>query len=250
MASDTVTMRLEGDVPLTEFSVAVSQFNLLIVGLSRVISPKVPIDWAVEELISLPTAAETTVYGRSEQRGAVHSVARGYLEVGQALRAGEMVPYGVGEPATKMRGVLNGRINTLVFETADSEAAVQATPPKEPESRREVVTMGAVMGRIQTVTNRGPLRFTLYDTLHDRAISCYLQPGHEEVMLGVWGKVAVVEGLVRRDPKTGRPLSVREIRNVVVRPEGERGSFREAIGALEGPFRMTAAEAVRQLRDA
>jgi hypothetical protein len=178
-------------------------------------------------------------------------VTHGYLVVGQSLQRGASIPYApaVQKAAKDMQGVLNGKVKQLVFETAEDEAAVRAAPVPLTTKPREIITRGAVTGRVQTVTNRGSLRFTLYDLLHDRAVGCYLAEGREDLMLGAWGKVAVVEGLVRRDPETGRPLSVRQISELVVRPEGERDSYRAARGAVQGPFLMSPEEAIRRVRD-
>ena len=78
------------------------------------------------------------------------------------------------------------------------------------------VAYGGVTGRIQTLSSRGGLRFTLFDTLFDRAVSCYLAEGQEELMRDVWGRMAVVEGLVTRDRATGRPQVIRSVRGVTV----------------------------------
>lgn len=48
----------------------------------------------------------------------------------------------------------------------------------------------AIEGVVQTLTSRRGLRFTLFDSLHDQAVSCYLEDGQEELMRGVWGRRA------------------------------------------------------------
>jgi len=243
---------MEGDIPLPEYARVVGHFDRLVAQLTHEIAPAVPIDWALEELVSLPSSAETTAYGRADSRDAVYRVAEGYLTVGRALERGAVIPYSmpIKQTADQMRDVLNGRVTSLVFETAESEATVTAAPSAQPQQRREIVTKGAVTGRIQTVTNRRGLRFTLYDVVHDRAVSCYLAEGREDVMLGAWGKFAVVEGLVRRNPETGRPVSIRQISDVTVRAEGGPNDYLGARGAVPGPFLMTSEEAVRRVRDA
>lgn len=103
---------------------------------------------------------------------------------------------------------------------------------------------------MQTLSSRGSLRFTLYDLVFDKAVSCYLEPGHEETMRGVWGKLASVEGWVTRDTLTGRPISVRRITSVQPRREVEPGSFREARGAVRaGPDAERPEVAIRRMRD-
>ena len=50
-------------------------------------------------------------------------------------------------------------------------------------------------------------------------------------MLDAWGKIALVEGRVYRD-QDGHPYAVRRITDVTILPEAERGSYREARGAV------------------
>jgi len=110
---------------------------------------------------------------------------------------------------------------------------------------------GAVEGRVQTVTSRRGLRFTLYDSLYDHAVSCYLGEKQEELMRGVWGRRAVVEGWISRDPISGRPVAIRRIFNVTVLPDVAPGSYEKARGALPyDPADVAPEERVRQVRDA
>lgn len=91
---------------------------------------------------------------------------------------------------------------------------------------------GGIQGRVQTLTNRGGLRFHLYDLLNDRSVSCYLEEGQEDIMRDVWGQLAVVEGWVHRDPVTGRPMSIRKVRNVSPVSEVATDRYREARGVV------------------
>jgi hypothetical protein len=108
-----------------------------------------------------------------------------------------------------------------------------------------------VLGRVQTLSHRGSLRFTLYDLLHDRAVSCYLQEGQQDIMRGAWDRLALVKGWVKRDPVNGRPTTIRRVRAVEVRDEGQLGDWRQAGGLLRGEGTDEPAEAtIRRLRDA
>lgn len=110
---------------------------------------------------------------------------------------------------------------------------------------------GAVTGRTQTPNNRQGLRFTLYDALHDRAVACYLEEGREELMRGLWGRMAIVEGWVSRDALTGRPITIRHASNVTPLREVEPGSLRNGRGIARPPAGAELPEvAIRRLRDA
>ena len=50
----------------------------------------------------------------------------------------------------------------------------------------------------------------MYDELFDSAVSSYLGEEHEDMMRDAWGKRLIVEGWIRRDPETGRPVTVRK----------------------------------------
>lgn len=138
--------------------------------------------------------------------------------------AGEAIAY--GRPSTtsprtmelllEITGLLGDGIDEIRFETSEKEAVIRpgdelpsATAKPEPSMDR-----GTVVGRVQTLQGRGQLRFTLYDLAHDRAVSCWLSPGQEEQMRGMWGHLVEVEGVVSRDPVTNLPLSVRKVTDV------------------------------------
>jgi hypothetical protein len=148
--------------------------------------------------------------------------------------------------------LVGGKIESIRFETDDFDAEVLSPSVRLPAPEEAVVTYGAVEGRIQSMTNRRGLRFTLYDLADDHAVSCYLREDCEDTMRHGWGKMAVVEGLVRRDPQSGRITTVREIQpnGIQLVEPGERDSWREAIGcapATEGG--ILPEEAVRRGRD-
>ena len=69
-------------------------------------------------------------------------------------------------------------------------------------------------------------------------------------MRQAWGSMALVEGLVRRDPKTGLPTTIRHVRNITIIPPAEPKRYRRAIGcAPAGRGEESAVDAIRRLRD-
>jgi hypothetical protein len=255
--SDTVTLALQGTVSLSEFSTAVARFNALVAALA--VEAKVEgVIWQIDGLEY--SSAITTARGVPEngtKPEEIDRVVRAYLEVGQALERGETIPYPptVSKEAQDIANLLRGSaIEAIRFETAESEAIVQeptvAVPVPAVSVEREEA-YGAVTGRIQTLSNRNSLRFTLYDLIRDRAVSCYLVAGRESIMRQVWGHVATVEGWVSRDPKTGRPLTVRRVSNVTVLAEVEPQGYINARGALPRKESDPLPEVLtRRLRDA
>ena len=114
-----------------------------------------------------------------------------------------------------------------------------------------VTSFGGIQGRVQTLSNRGSLRFMLYDMLNNKAVSCYITSGKEEIMRDIWGKMAVVEGLVTRDPVNGRPISIRHVRNIIPQSEPYIGlDYQASRGVSPSLNGLSPEEAIRRLRDA
>jgi hypothetical protein len=102
----------------------------------------------------------------------------------------------MANPAAVCGRSVSAGVEALRFETAEAEATVReaallglaVAAPTATES------YGAVTGRVQTLTSRSGLRFTLYDRLYDRAVACYLAEGQESLMREMWDQLATVEG--------------------------------------------------------
>lgn len=257
MASDTATLALHGDVSLEAFADAIAHFHSLIAALSLEASAT-DVEWEVDALEY--SSAITTVRGiprNGSTQEHVERVVRSYLEVGRALEHGTTVPYPkrVSTPAQGITELLAWRrVEAIRFETAEADAIVRYRPRvevPEPEALEPTSAYGAVTGRVQTLTSRIQLRFTLYDHIHDRAVSCYLAEGRESMMRQMWDRVATVEGVVTRDPISGRPLTVRNVANITPLHEAEPWEYERAKGAL--PYKegdLSPEEAIRRLRDA
>lgn len=250
MAGSTVTLVLEGEIPLAKFAQAMAGFNRLVESLSKEVASGAAIQWTVDTLQS--GSAIATARGESEAQTAVEEVVHAYLTAAKAEERGEPSPYSpsVHKAFASIAQVLDGDITAARFETEEGDATVYGgTAPKAPSP--VLSAYGAVTGRVQTLTSRGSLRFTLFDVLLDRAVSCYLEPGYEETMRDMWGRIAFVEGWVTRDRASGRPLSVRRITRVTPRLEVEPGGFRQARGAVRvAEDAMNPETTIRKLRDA
>lgn len=257
MAKDQITLGLDGDVFLPEFVTAMGSFERLVGTLVIAVARDEFIEWRVTHLERGGTAL-ATVQGLGNPTP-VERVVHAFEAVGEALESGLTLPF-AGEVETQARTLtsfINGRIHAVRFETAEKDAIIEkpfvgtSTPsPPMSEGGPPLTSYGAVMGRVQTLSSRGQLRFTLYDLLDDRAISCYLSEDQESLMRDVWGKVAVVEGRIRRDRTTGRPVTIRRVTEVRV-IEGDPDAWKKARGVVPVPAGgPSAEEVIRQLRDA
>jgi hypothetical protein len=258
MADDTVTLALQGDVSLEAYADALSHFRNLVAALASE-AKAADVVWQIEDLEY--SSAITTVRGvptNGTRPESIARVVRSYLEVGQALERRSTIPFHetVRTEAHAILTVLsNVSVEAVRFETAEADAIVREQPmldpPRVPLPQRADPTYGAVTGRVQTLTSRTGLRFTVYDHIHDRAVSCYLVEGQESMMRQMWDRVATVEGIVTRDPLTGRPLTVRKISKVTPLAEAEPQTYQNARGALPHREGDPAPEdVIRRLRDA
>lgn len=250
MAKDTITLALNGEVTIHDFASAVSNLETLVHALSEEFGVADKIEWIIHDLQA--GSAVATIRGETETVEQAERVVEAYASVGKALQAGERPDFSehVVRAATGITKILGDRVTSIRFETPDLDVTVAAHPDITLASAT-VRSLGALEGRVQTLSNRKGLRFNLYDTLHDRAVSCYLQEGKEDLMREIWGKRAIVEGEVTRDALTGRPLAVRRVFNIQVLPEGQRGSYLKARGITpRGLGAPRAEEVIRRVRDA
>src|SRR5207253_2344141 len=125
----------------------------------------------------------------------VEKVVRAYGSAGSALERGTEIPFSdrVKRELFELTSILNGKVEAIRFETAETESIVRSPQALDVRASTaiglptymETAVYGAVEGRIQTLTNRGSLRFTLYDTHNDKAVSCYVAEGKEDQLRDV-----------------------------------------------------------------
>lgn len=271
MADNTVTLVLDGEVPLSEFAKAIANFSELVKALSAE-SGAPSLEWMIQDLSVSSALASAMALGEEK---VVEAVITSYENVAQALESDADIPYSepVRTAAKKIVSIDDyRRIPTVRFETARRESIVRVRPPRSADVKatadvitleREVAPLpqlaarpalpayGGVQGRIQTLTTRGGLRFTLYDLLYDKAVSCYLAEDRKDILRDLWGSLAVVEGFVTRDPVTGRPLSIRQVAEITpIREPVSKFDYQQARGAAPSLGGLSPEEAIRRIRDA
>jgi hypothetical protein len=253
---DTVTLALQGEVTLGVFSHAVLHFSRLIDALTTDVAAPESLRWVITELEA--GSAIMTARGVGDPEAA-SSVSSAFISVGKALERGELdsLPEHVLAEAREVIAVIDQDVEAVRFETAEADATIRsleeafAATGTADVHAPQPVAYGGITGRVQTLSSRGVLRFTLYDTLFDRAVSCYLAEGQEELMRDVWGRMAVVEGLVTRDRVTGRPQVIRGVRGVTIVREADPDAYLASRGVLrETTARRSPEKAIRELRSA
>lgn len=264
MALNTLTLALTGEVALDRFMEAVKCFHALVNGLTAEVEAS-DVVWVIDDLNVGSTVAVVRGVGSIEK---IEHIVREYGEVGVALEQGKKLKrYSpkVRRAANRLRRIPGGRIDSVRLETPEREAILRPVPvrragqlifpislppPLLEAIRPATAAYGAIEGRVQTLSNRGGLRFTLYDTINDKAVSCYLAEGSEDIMRDAWGRLAAIEGFISRDPLSGRPLAIRRVRHVTVLPERSIGSYQDARGSSPPLTDLLPERAIRRLRDA
>jgi hypothetical protein len=256
MPNESLTLVLTGDVPLDKFQQAVIEWRELISLLTQNVAGDSEITWLIDDL--RPGSALITVRGESprESKAApLPEIGRAYVAVGRSLEQGTEMPYPgqIANHAHRLQQLINGGIEGIRLSTDEEDAIIPPPTVKVTDAMREQAvagSFGAVEGRIETLGRRKGLHFTLYDSVQDRAVSCYVLAGNEDMMRDIWGKYAVVEGWIRRDPISGRPQTVRRIENVTVLPDrDEQDGFEQARGVVNLGDE-SAEKVIRRIRDA
>lgn len=250
MSDRNLTLTLGGQVPLGLFAETMPRFQRLIDLLTQEVSRDAGIAWVVEELTVGSTVV--TIRGEAEHLEAVERVGRAYTVVGRALERHQVIPYSpqIAQAAQSITQVLDGQITSIQFEALTEVATITAGVSTD-QAGGVIGAWGSVEGRVETLTSRRRLGFTLYDSRNDRAVSCHLNPEQADLMRPAWGHRVIVQGWVRRDSTSGRPVSINPVRSVEVLPEVEPGSYRRARGVAPAAPGQPAPEIpIRRLRDA
>ncbi len=273
MPDDTITIALDGEIPLGEFARTIGRFAELVSALSEDAgSPE--LDWVIDDL--QVSSAIATARALSDPQAA-EQVARDYAAVGTALENHTPVQVSprVRRAVNKIISIRDRRVKAVRFETAQRDAVIptsQDSPPRLlvfPKAKTAAAvgtvsellaikapataasSFGAIQGRVQALSNRGALRFTVYDLLYDKAVGCYIAEGKEELLRNAWGRLAFIEGLITRDPLNGRPLAIRQVRSIALLDEPPSApNYETARGVAPSLNDLSPEDAIRRGRDA
>ena len=241
-----MTFELGGEVRIDDLENGVGRFRRLVSALAT----GVAVTWIVEDLHI--GSATITVRAESSDDVGVERILEDYARVGQILAEGEPLQFAQSNvtKAANEIALLTESHEYIRFETPYTDYTIyrNGTALEESDSPRSAI--GMVTGTVQTLSSRAGLRFSLYDTIHDKSVSCYLNPGQEELMREVWGRRAQVTGTISRESGSGRPTTIRDILKVELLEEVQPGSYKLAKGAVPWqPGDMLPEEAIRRIRD-
>ncbi len=231
MDEQTLTLALNGDVPLREFASAMHYFNSLVVGLASEIAGQAKVEWVIDSLEA--GSAIATVRGVTDTPIVLDAIVTAFLRVGKALQAHQPIPYSdkVKQPAQSIVELLNGKVTSVRFETPTEDVLV-ASHYRDGVPVKPTYSVGTLKGVVEALSRRRGIRFTIYDALFDRPIACYLKDGQEDKVKDFWGKKVLVTGLIGRDAESGKPFAIRKVTQVSPAESSEPGSYRHARGII------------------
>lgn len=251
MFDTTLMIALEGDVSLSQFRRAIEHFENLLGALTKELSPEETIHWDLENLAV--GSAIVTVSGRAEREEPVLRVINAYETIGQSLQMSNPLPFSMAvvREARAIVNLIDSSITSIRFETAQKEAIIYGVFDVQRGSTLKPMTaFGTVKGRVQAISNRNKLRFTLYDAVFDKAVNCYIDENQQAILTDIWNQTVVVSGRITRQPDTGQPINVREVTAIDPVLPAVLGGYRRARGVLAGMGQtQRAEESTRQLRD-
>lgn len=250
MNDDTLTLTLGGEVPLDAFADAMAALQRLVSQLAKEVSGNSESTWIVSDLSS--GSAVVSVHGYSPHPDVVPKTAYAFAVVGRSLEEGRPVPYSpeAAKAAENLTNLLGGQITSIQFEARGEVATVTSSVAKQ-KPIGIVGAYGSIEGRIETLTHRRWLGFTLYDLLRDQPIRCYLKPDQADWGREAWDQRVIVYGWIRRDPVSGYPMSINPVLSIDSVPEFKPGAFMRARGVAPAqPGEPAPEEVIRRMRDA
>lgn len=252
MPDTTLILALDGDVTLTQFAEGVNHFHKLLLQLSQEVAAETTIEWDLEDLHY--GSAVIAVVGRANHDEPILRVVSAFEALGQSLQQFETLPFSrnVIREAEALTKLITGDITAIRLATAQREAIVYSpVDAKYTHNPEPMISLGTVKGRVQSISNRGSLRFTLYDSVFDRPISCFIKDDQRHILADIWDKLVYVTGRITRQPDSGQPVSVRDIQSIDLVKVVQPGSYRQARGILAEQWDGEPAEiSIRRLRDA
>ena len=247
MSEHTITFELGGRVDLDGFKQGVAAFRRLVAALT----PRhAGILWVIDDL--QPGSATITLRAETGNDYEIARIIADYENIGDVLAQNEhplSASKRVKSAADKVKS-LTESVEYVRFQTPDQDFTIYANGDHRARPTA-TVSIGVVTGRIQTLSNRNGLRFNLYDTIHDKAVACFLESHQTELIREAWGCRAAITGRITREAQTGRPIAIRQIAAIETLAEPTPGAYRQARGAVPWqPGDLLPEDAIRRLRDA
>lgn len=250
MSDKRITIAYEGIVHLAEFESLVTNFKSLVNNLSREVANASNIEWEIAELNA--GSAFLTVEGHHPDADKVPTVVNAWASMGASLQRGEAIPYSdtIKESVDGLLQPLNGKVSAARWGTVNAEYKItRSQVVRQLPSAGTVYTLGIVKGRVQTITTRNKLQFTLFDHLSNNAVYCQLDPQMKEEIRKYWDEEVLVSGQVERNLRTGLAKSIRQVTAIERAPKVDPEAYKKTRGLLAWMGDEPAEKLIRRVRD-
>jgi len=247
MVSYNLTLRLKGEIPFRDLAKTFAGFQKLLDTIAQEIGKGNDIEWTTGNMSG--GSAEVTITGQSEDMEIVEKTIDATDVIFTNLSLSRPIPYSdyVARQARMLTNVINGKINEISIEAGKEERRITERIDDSSDIRKRY-SHDTIKGKVQTLRRHRAFEFTLYDSLFGKAVNCHVTAEQEDQMRQLWGHIVFVSGLVGRDNKTGRPVDVRNIREIRAVPDVPPGTYEEAAGIFDLRDRNPEA-IVRELRN-
>lgn len=242
MEKRSFEIQVDGKVSLEVFLASIEAWDSLIKNATNVVGRENVGETQIE---SLQTGSTLVATETSFQSAAVadrfESIVRGTAQHALGISLSPL-PKRMNTPVRKLR--------SLAARLPENEGFVIRTPEEDFLIREELrlsagasipiagahaaETIGVISGKLESISSRQGIKAVIYDDLFDKAVRLNLDETWHDRIQELWSRDVMASGLIRRDPPTGRPLSVRDLRSIdPIEYSGDRWSWKNAKGVLK-----------------
>lgn len=230
MKKNQIALKLEGTVDLDEYAKAITAFNELVQALTKEVGDT-DVVWSISDLEYGSAYVESQGYAPTFEP--IERVVSAYHIVAGAIFSRETIPYSypVVESARKLASLIGENISALSMLAGEHIATRIVQPIERVVKIEKVHSVGILTGQVETLQRRRN-SFTLYDSIFDQGIQCFVNDDLIEQLRYAWGKEVSVTGNITRDPETGRPLEMRDVISIDVQDNDQDDVLQQAKGIL------------------
>ncbi len=256
MSNNKLTIELNGEVSLDDFSIAMQEFKKLIHSLNKKYVSATPINWIIRELKA--GSALATIEGEPSTEDdifIINQIVNEFEKIGENAQTGKIndIEEDLRKPVVGITGLINGSIKSINFSTEKTTHSLDKNYFDILKSQQNKVipleSFGAIQGRVQNIFRYPNYKITMLELLRNNVVNCFLNSSFKDVMRDSWGEIAIVQGLVTRDSESGLPTSIKDVKKIEIIKDA--GNWRDAIGCASGLLEGKSPEgAIRKIRDA
>lgn len=249
MTCDTITIELNGEVAIDDFALAMHHFNGLLRELVKEEGDNADIVWEIEKLAE--GSALMSIRGVNAAPKPIENVVLANHTIWDCAANQREIPYGkrIRKRVSLLTKVIGKRVTSIRVETSHGVSFVTGRI-EEVDTSSCIFSHGTVKGMVETTTTRRSHRFILYDSLFDKAVTCYFTGDQQDKVREAWGKKVIMAGYVGRDPTTGHAKVIRNIHDIQILHPIEPDNYLKACGIIPWqPGDEEPEDAVRRIRD-